>query len=222
MKECMNRCRWCPLIPITFGIISFLLGYFLDAEIVRILWLIFSGLAILMGLFCFIMMSVMSKNLKWKANKIGPVFCFLDDRTRDPEASDLGNVSHGKWYYQSLEGVIIPCFLSFPYKVLRVIPSFFAAWYLFPLTSFSTFRIRLFSVSLREEISAWARGIVSFRFWGRSLSVIVSCLARITACSTTFSGNFPWFNATATYPEDRRRRKGSYVTSSKRDWPSTK
>lgn len=61
MKECMKKCRWCPFIPITFGIISFLLGYFLDAEIVRILWLILSGMAILMGAFCFIIMSAMSK-----------------------------------------------------------------------------------------------------------------------------------------------------------------
>jgi len=64
MKECMKRSRWCPLIPMTLGIISFLLGYFLDAEIVRILWLIFSGMAILMGVFCFIMMSAMGKDLK--------------------------------------------------------------------------------------------------------------------------------------------------------------
>jgi len=43
---------------------------------------------------------------------------------------------------QSLEGIIIPCFLNFPYRVLRVIPSIFAAWYLFPSASLNIFRIR--------------------------------------------------------------------------------
>lgn len=64
MKECMKRCRWCPLIPMTLGIIFFLLGYFLHAEPVRVLWLIFSVIMILMGLFCFIMMSAMTKDLE--------------------------------------------------------------------------------------------------------------------------------------------------------------
>ena len=61
MKECMKGCRVCSLIPITFGILAFLLGYFLDAEIVRILWLVFSGLIILFGIFILLMMNTLMR-----------------------------------------------------------------------------------------------------------------------------------------------------------------
>ena len=54
MKECMKGCRWCAFMPFTFGAIFFLLGYFLDAEIVRLLWLIFTGFIVLMGILMFI------------------------------------------------------------------------------------------------------------------------------------------------------------------------
>lgn len=55
MKECMKACQWCAVFPVTFGVVLFLLGYFLDAEVVRILWLVFSGFVVLMGVFMFIM-----------------------------------------------------------------------------------------------------------------------------------------------------------------------
>jgi len=64
MKHCMEKCRWCPLIPLTLGIVFFLLGYYLDPNTVRILWLAGAGLMTLMGLMGFIMMSVMSKSMK--------------------------------------------------------------------------------------------------------------------------------------------------------------
>jgi len=57
MKECMKGCRVCSFIPITFGVLAFLLGYFLDAEIIRILWLVFSGLIILFGIFILLIMN---------------------------------------------------------------------------------------------------------------------------------------------------------------------
>jgi len=60
MKSCMQRCRWCPLLSIILGTIAFLLGYFLDAEIIRILWLILSGTIVVMGLLCWLMMKVFS------------------------------------------------------------------------------------------------------------------------------------------------------------------
>jgi hypothetical protein len=61
MKECMKTCKPCALMPIIFGGALFLLGYFLEADVVKILWLVFSGLMVLMGVFAFIMMSIMSK-----------------------------------------------------------------------------------------------------------------------------------------------------------------
>ena len=61
MQECMKRCRWCPLIPMIFGIVFFLIGYFLPAETIKMLWLVFSGFAVLMGTICLIMMNVMFK-----------------------------------------------------------------------------------------------------------------------------------------------------------------
>lgn len=57
MKECMKKCRWCAFMPIIFGGVLFLVGYYLDAETVRTLWLIFTGFMVLMGIFMFIMAS---------------------------------------------------------------------------------------------------------------------------------------------------------------------
>ena len=61
MPACMKGCRWCTLIPLVIGAILFLLGYFLDAETVRILWLVFSCLLTVMGLMALIMMTTMFK-----------------------------------------------------------------------------------------------------------------------------------------------------------------
>jgi hypothetical protein len=61
MKDHMKACRMCALVPATFGAILFLLGYYLDAEVVRILWLIFSGFIALMGLFMLIMVNAYFK-----------------------------------------------------------------------------------------------------------------------------------------------------------------
>jgi hypothetical protein len=61
MKEHMKGCRVCAIMPIIFGTILFLLGYFLDAEIVRIIWLIFSGFIVLMGTSMLLMITAMNK-----------------------------------------------------------------------------------------------------------------------------------------------------------------
>ena len=61
MQACMKQCRWCPLIPLVIGVILFLLGYFLDADTVRVLWLVFSCLQILMGLAALILINTMFK-----------------------------------------------------------------------------------------------------------------------------------------------------------------
>lgn len=61
MQACMKGCRWCPLIPLILGIILFLLGYFLDAQTVRLLWLVFSCFPIVMGLMALVMMNTMFK-----------------------------------------------------------------------------------------------------------------------------------------------------------------
>jgi len=53
---CGEKCRWCPLIVIVGGILLFLLGYYLDAKVVRILWLVTSALWVAMGLGSFIML----------------------------------------------------------------------------------------------------------------------------------------------------------------------
>jgi hypothetical protein len=61
MKEHMKRCRICAIMPIIFGTILFLLGYYLDAEIVRIIWLILTGCVVLMGTFMLLMITAMNK-----------------------------------------------------------------------------------------------------------------------------------------------------------------
>jgi uncharacterized membrane protein len=59
MKGCLQRCKWCPLMPVLIGVIAFLLGYFLNAETVRILWLILSGAMVVMGLLCLFLIRTM-------------------------------------------------------------------------------------------------------------------------------------------------------------------
>ena len=59
MAGCMRMCRWFPLMPVILGILFLLLGYYLDAEITRILWMVAAGFLILMGTFCLLMMSKM-------------------------------------------------------------------------------------------------------------------------------------------------------------------
>ncbi len=58
MRGMVRGCRWCAFMPITFGAVLFVLGYYLDAEVVRILWLIFTGFMVIMGIFMFVMASV--------------------------------------------------------------------------------------------------------------------------------------------------------------------
>jgi len=61
MGECMKGCGWFPLVPVILGILLLLLGYYLDAEITRILWMIAAGFLILMGTFALLMMSRMNR-----------------------------------------------------------------------------------------------------------------------------------------------------------------
>ena len=58
MAECMRKCRWFLLIPVIIGVLLLLLGYVLDAEVTRVLWMTAAGLVILMGAFGFLMMSL--------------------------------------------------------------------------------------------------------------------------------------------------------------------
>ncbi len=64
MSECMRRCRWFPLIPLIICIGLFALGYFMDSEVVRVLWMVLFGTMLLMGILCFVIMNVMVR--KWR------------------------------------------------------------------------------------------------------------------------------------------------------------
>lgn len=61
MGHCMRAFRWLPLIPLALGVILFALGYFLDAAVVRVLWLVLAGFVVVMGLVGLLMLRVMSK-----------------------------------------------------------------------------------------------------------------------------------------------------------------
>lgn len=61
MAECMKKCRWFLLIPVLFGVLFLLLGYVLDAEVTRTLWMAAAGVVIVMGAFGFLMMSMCRK-----------------------------------------------------------------------------------------------------------------------------------------------------------------
>ena len=57
MAQCMKGCRWLPFLPVVFGLSLLLLGYFLNPEIARILWMIAAGFIVLMGIFGLVIMS---------------------------------------------------------------------------------------------------------------------------------------------------------------------
>jgi hypothetical protein len=57
MGKCKKKCRWFPLFPVMIGILLLLLGYYLNAEVTRILWMIVSGLIVLLGTGGLIVMS---------------------------------------------------------------------------------------------------------------------------------------------------------------------
>lgn len=61
MTGCTKMCRWFPLIVVVFGITFLLLGYYLDTEIIRVLWMIFSGCVVILGTFGLILMRSMKK-----------------------------------------------------------------------------------------------------------------------------------------------------------------
>jgi hypothetical protein len=61
MRECMRGCRWFPLIPVVVGILLLLLGYYLDAEITRILWMAAAAFVALLGTFSLVMMTMITR-----------------------------------------------------------------------------------------------------------------------------------------------------------------
>ena len=61
MSKCMKGCRWFPLIPVILGTVLLLLGYFLNSEVIRIIWMIISGFVIALGLLCFFIAGKMKK-----------------------------------------------------------------------------------------------------------------------------------------------------------------
>ena len=61
MDRCMKGCRWLPLVPVAMGVLFLLVGYYVDAEVGRVLWMILAGLTILMGAFGFLMMRLMRR-----------------------------------------------------------------------------------------------------------------------------------------------------------------
>ncbi|MHC4519013.1 MAG: hypothetical protein ACYTAS_10520 [Planctomycetota bacterium] len=49
MGRCATVCRWFPLLPLALGIALLLLGYYLDASVTRVLWMLGAGFVTLMG-----------------------------------------------------------------------------------------------------------------------------------------------------------------------------
>ncbi len=61
MRGRMKGCKLCAFVPVTFGVILFLSGYFLDAETVRLLWLALTGFISLMGIMMLIMLNAFNE-----------------------------------------------------------------------------------------------------------------------------------------------------------------
>ncbi len=61
IKKCMSHSKWCPYVPMLVGAVLFVLGIILSAAFLKALWLLISILIILVGVYCYICMSNMSK-----------------------------------------------------------------------------------------------------------------------------------------------------------------
>ena len=61
MTHCATNMRWMPLFPIAIGTTLLLLGYYLEPEIVRVIFLTLAALPVIMGIFGLIMMNFMRK-----------------------------------------------------------------------------------------------------------------------------------------------------------------
>ena len=57
MGPCIKGCRWLLLAPVVIGIGLLLLGYYLDARVMRIVWMVLAGFPILLGTLGFLIMS---------------------------------------------------------------------------------------------------------------------------------------------------------------------
>lgn len=61
MKGCVQYCNWFPVMGILFMGSLLLLGYCLDPEAVRVLWMTFAGIGVLMMIGGWLMMGAMMK-----------------------------------------------------------------------------------------------------------------------------------------------------------------
>lgn len=59
---------WFPLAPIVIGLILFALGWYVNPEVTRVLWIIASGLIISMGAMMWIMGTLMFR--AWKKKEV--------------------------------------------------------------------------------------------------------------------------------------------------------
>ena len=63
MGQGMRKCRWFLLAPVILGVLRLLMGYYLDARVTRMLWMVTSALVILLGILAFGMVSSFSRRL---------------------------------------------------------------------------------------------------------------------------------------------------------------
>ena len=63
MEACATHCRWCPVIPIVIGLALFLLGFFLEAETIHILWFALTIVPVIMGSVALIFINTIAHNM---------------------------------------------------------------------------------------------------------------------------------------------------------------
>ncbi len=61
MEKCLRACRRLPLAPLALGSLFLALGYYLDPEVTRVLWMLLSGTLVLGGILGFFAMRGMIK-----------------------------------------------------------------------------------------------------------------------------------------------------------------
>jgi len=67
MKKCMNGAKWFLLIPGVLIVLAFVLGYLLNPEVVKMLWLVITGTLVVLGSAFYILMNIWVFRLQRKS-----------------------------------------------------------------------------------------------------------------------------------------------------------
>lgn len=63
MQRCLRKCRWIPFFLACLGGTAFTMSFYLDAEMMRVVWMTFSGLVVAVGTLGFFAFYIMARKM---------------------------------------------------------------------------------------------------------------------------------------------------------------